>query len=163
MGTRLENWPEARRSGLTTIFSRVAYKKTAEWKEEIVYLDPSKMEPMDAVFPDGDSVRIKPGQDPRHVFANWLIRPRNKWFARNIVNRAWSWLMGRGIIHEPDDIRQDNPPVNPELLAYLQKELVKSMGAFRNNKRDLMGTLTLTPYHPGAIKAYKELGMKVVQ
>ncbi len=48
-------------------------------------------------------------------------------------------------------------------LAQHQKELVKSMGAFRNNKRDLMGTLTLTPYHPGAIKAYKELGMKVVQ
>ena len=32
--------------------------------------------------------------------------------------------MGRGIIHEPDDIRPDNPPSNPELLAYLEKELV---------------------------------------
>jgi len=34
--------------------------------------------------------------------------------------------MGRGIIHEPDDIREDNPPSNPELLAYLEKELVSS-------------------------------------
>ena len=46
-------------------------------------------------------------------------------------------------------------------LAQNQKMLAKSMGAFRRNKRELMGTLTLTPYHPGAIKAYKELGMKV--
>ncbi len=46
-------------------------------------------------------------------------------------------------------------------LAQNQALLTRSMGAFRNNKLELMGTLTLTPYHPGAIKAYKELGMKV--
>jgi len=35
-------------------------------------------------------------------------------------------LLGRGIIHEPDDIRRDNPPVNPELLALLERELIES-------------------------------------
>jgi len=35
-------------------------------------------------------------------------------------------LLGRGIIHEPDDIRDDNPPSNPELLAYLEKQFVES-------------------------------------
>ncbi len=54
------------------------------------------------------------------------MTPENPWFARNIVNRIWSWLFGRGIIHEPDDIRPDNPPVYPELLSYLEKELVQS-------------------------------------
>ena len=44
--------------------------------------------------------------------------------ARAIANRVWSWLLGRGIIHEPDDIRKDNPPSNPELLAWLEKELI---------------------------------------
>ena len=52
------------------------------------------------------------------------MTPKNPWFTRNIVNRVWSWLLGRGIIHEPDDMRPDNPPSNPELLAYLEKELV---------------------------------------
>ncbi len=47
-------------------------------------------------------------------------------------------------------------------LAENQKMLAKSMGAFRRNKRDLMGSIKLAPYHPGAIKAYKELGIKVV-
>jgi len=126
MGSRISSWPEERRSGLAAFFSRVAYKGTAEWKEEIVYLDPAPAGPLDAVFPDGTSVRIMPGEDPRRVFADWLIAPDNPWFARNIVNRMWSWLLGRGIIHEPDDIRPDNPPVNAELLAYLEEELVKA-------------------------------------
>ncbi len=42
------------------------------------------------------------------------------------MNRVWSWLLGRGIIHEPDDIRPDNPPSNPELLAFLEREFAAS-------------------------------------
>ncbi|MCP4261175.1 MAG: DUF1553 domain-containing protein [Planctomycetes bacterium] len=126
MGVRLDKWPEARRSGMEVFFSRVAYKGTAEWKEEIVYMDPAAAGPLKAVFPDGIAVEINPNEDPRKVFADWLIEPGNPWFARNIVNRVWTWLMGRGMIHEPDDIRPDNPPVHPRLLAYLEKELVDS-------------------------------------
>ncbi len=77
-----------------------------------------------AVFPDGTKVRLQPDRDPREVFADWLITPTNRWFTRSIVNRVWAWFLGRGIIHEPDDIREDNPPSNPKLLAYLEKEMV---------------------------------------
>ena len=126
MGVRLDTWPEERRANLEAFFSRVAYKGTAEWKEEIVYLDPNHTEPLNAVFPDGTKVTIQPGEDPRAVFADWLIAEGNPWFARNIVNRIWAWLLGRGIIHEPDDIRPDNPPVHPKVLEYLERELVRS-------------------------------------
>ena len=126
MGARFENWPEAKQNDLSAFFSRVSYKGTAEWKEEIVYLDPDPTDSLKAVFPDGTVAKIESGQDPREVFSNWLITPENPWFARNIVNRVWFWLLGRGIIHEPDDIRPDNPPVYPELLTYLEKELVES-------------------------------------
>lgn len=78
------------------------------------------------VFPDGTKAKLSSGRDPREVFADWLISPQNPWFTRNITNRVWSWLVGRGIIEKPDDIRDDNPPSNPELLAYLQQELVKA-------------------------------------
>ena len=79
-----------------------------------------------AVFPDGTKIELPANRDPREVFADWLITPKNPWFTRNIANRVWAWLLGRGIIHEPDDIRDDNPPGNPELLAYLEKELILS-------------------------------------
>ncbi|MFA7006937.1 MAG: DUF1553 domain-containing protein [Verrucomicrobiia bacterium] len=76
------------------------------------------------IFPDGTKAKLSPSKDPREVFADWLVTPRNPWFTRAIANRIWGWLMGRGIIHEPDDIRDDNPPSNPALLAYLEKELI---------------------------------------
>jgi hypothetical protein len=126
MGVRLQSWPEARSSAMADFFSRIAYKSTVEWKEEIVCLAPAPAEALAAVLPDGTKVTIPPDKDPRQVFADWLITPENPWFARNIVNRIWSWFLGRGIIHEPDDIRPDNPAVNPELLSYLEKELVES-------------------------------------
>ena len=80
--------------------------------------------PQTAIFPDGTKIQLPPNRDPREVFANWLITPKNPWFTRSIANRVWAWLLGRGIIHEPDDIRDNNPPSNPALLAYLEKELI---------------------------------------
>jgi hypothetical protein len=133
MGTRLENWPVEQQKQFEAFFSNLGYKPTSEWKEEIVYFDPDSTNaqavtdsPRQATFPDGTAVTLKPDKDPRAVFSNWLIDSNNPWFARNIANRVWSWLLGRGIIQEPDDIRADNPPSNPELLAYLQKELISS-------------------------------------
>ncbi len=126
MGTRAEKWPKDQLAGMAAFFSQVGYKATAEWKEEIVLFDPAKApaggSPA-AVFPDGARAEFPAGQDPRTVFADWLIAPKNPWFRRNIVNRIWSWLLGRGIIHEPDDHRPDNPPANPELLAWLERQL----------------------------------------
>ena len=110
--------------GMAAFFAQVGYKSTDEWKEEIVYFDPTKKAPTAAVFPDGKPARLKPGEDPRAVFADWLLQPQNPWFARNIVNRIWYWLLGRGIVQEPDDIRPDNPPANAELLTYLEQQLV---------------------------------------
>jgi hypothetical protein len=86
---------------------------------------PAKGPPSEAAFPNGKKVKLTPDRDPREVFADWLITPKNPWFTRAIANRAWYWLMGRGIIHEPDDIRPDNPPANPKLLAYLEQELIR--------------------------------------
>ena len=142
MGVRLDGWPEARRLEMEAFFSRVAYKVTAEWKEEIVYLDPAATDPLEAVFPDGRTVQVNPGEDPRVVFADWLTSPDNEWFARNIVNRVWAWLMGRGLIHEPDDIRPDNLAIHPEVLDYLEKELVKSDYDLRHIFRLILSSAT---------------------
>jgi hypothetical protein len=151
MGSRADSWPQARLQGMAAFFSQIGYKPTREWKEEMVFWDPLRSAtpfqntapdtsgkpapapepvvpvengPLTAVFPDGTKVVIPPDRDPREVFADWLITPKNPWFTRSIANRVWAWLLGRGIVHEPDDIRDDNPPSNPELLAYLEKQMI---------------------------------------
>jgi hypothetical protein len=121
-GSRIETWPADRRAGTEAMFSRVIFKPTAEWKEEIVCLDPAAFSPLDAVLPDGTQVRVTPGADPRTVFADWLTSPNNHWFARAAANRTWAWIFGHGIVHEADDLRPDNPPSVPGLLEYLAKE-----------------------------------------
>jgi hypothetical protein len=85
---------------------------------------PAPGRPRFAIFPDGRKIELPLNRDPREVFAEWLLAPKNPWFARALANRYWAWLFGRGIIHEPDDIRPENPPSNPALLAYLERELV---------------------------------------
>lgn len=126
MGARADKWPAEKIAGMTAFFSKVGAKATGEWKEEIIFFDPEKTNAVAVapVFPDGTAATCAANQDPRAVFADWLIAPKNPWFTRNIANRVWSWLLGRGIIHEPDDIRLDNAPSNPELLAYLETELI---------------------------------------
>lgn len=129
MGVRAEKWPREKLDGMAAFFSQIQYKSTGEWKEEIVLFNPELATNnlwKAAKFPDGTKAQLKPGEDPRAVFADWLVNPKNPWFTRNIANRAWSWMLGRGIIHEPDDIRLENPPSNAELLAYLERELVQS-------------------------------------
>ena len=98
--------------------------------------------PSEAVFPDGTSAKLSPDRDPREVFADWLITPQNPWFTRSIVNRVWAWLLGRGIIHEPDDIRDNNPPSNPALLAYLEKEMVAGHYDLKNLYRLILNSQT---------------------
>jgi len=85
---------------------------------------PAVAPPSEAVLPDGTTVALPRTRDPREVFADWLITPENPWFTRSIVNRVWAWLLGRGLVHEPDDLREDNPPSDPRLLEHLEREMV---------------------------------------
>jgi hypothetical protein len=105
-----------------------------------------------ATFPDGTKLTIPPDRDPRELFADWLISPQNPWFTRNIANRVWSWLVGRGIIHEADDIRPDNPPSNPALLAYLEQELIASRYDLKHLYRLILNSQTyqFSPVPPSA-------------
>ncbi|MFO1515156.1 MAG: DUF1553 domain-containing protein [Verrucomicrobiota bacterium] len=127
MGTRADKWPTNELAGFAAFFAQVGYKSTSEWKEEIVFWNPAATNaPTVGVLPGGKQIHLTGDRDPRELFADWLIDPKNPWFTRNLVNRVWAWLLGRGIIHEPDDIRTDNPPSHPELLALLEREFVSS-------------------------------------
>ena len=127
MGQRTDQWSASALADLAAFFAQVGYKPSREWKEEIVFWDPQKPLPTPmGHLPDGQSYRFTSVRDPREAFADWLIKPENPWFARTVVNRVWYWLIGRGIVHEPDDMRADNPPCNPELLKVLARAFINS-------------------------------------
>jgi hypothetical protein len=113
MGSRIETWPADRRAGMEALFSRVIYKPTAEWKEEIVCLDPAPTGPLNAVLPDGRKVKVAPGAGPASGVRRLAARPGKPLVRPRRGEPAWAWIFGRGIVHEPDDIRPDNPPAIP--------------------------------------------------
>ncbi|HVP13209.1 MAG TPA: DUF1549 and DUF1553 domain-containing protein [Phycisphaerae bacterium] len=127
----IETWTRDDDLGMAAFFPQVRFKNTQEWKEEIVFLDPdavfrhsNTLQPIAPKVLGSPATQVEKGEDPRARFAAKLTAPDNPWFARNIVNRVWFWLLGRGIVHEVDDLRPTNPPSNPELLTYLERELV---------------------------------------
>lgn len=133
MGVRPERWNPDQMKALAACFSRVGFKTTSEWKEEIVFVDYGKPAPASPLtLPDGAVVSFTADGDPRAVFADWLVRPDNRWFARHFANRAWFWLFGRGLVHQPDDFRPDNPASHPQLLDFLAAELVAHRYDFRH-------------------------------
>lgn len=62
----------------------------------------------------------------RRELAARLTDPRNRCFARNLVNRLWAALVGRGLVEPVDDVRDAIPPRHPALLDHLADELVAS-------------------------------------
>jgi len=67
-----------------------------------------------------------------------MSRPANPFFAKALVNRYWKHFFQRGLIEPEDDIRDSNPPTNPELLAALEKQFIAS--GF--DLKDLVRTIT---------------------
>jgi hypothetical protein len=141
-GVRIEHWQKDKQNQMAVFFSRVAYKDSAEWKEEIVYWNDKPLESPEVVFPDGQKGSIADGQDPRELFVNWLVTPQNPWFSKNLANRVWFWIFGYGIVHEPDDFRDDNLPSNPALLNLLASELINSKYDFRQFLRLILNSRT---------------------
>ncbi len=148
-----ESWTLEDNLGLGAFFATVSFKKTKEWTEEIVYSDPKKTlrhprtgQVVMPKFLDGQVLDLtaieKKEKDPRLVFADWLTSEQNPWFARNIVNRMWFWLLGRGIVHEVDDLRSTNLPENPDLLKYLEQELVSHKYDLKHIYRLILNSTT---------------------
>ena len=63
--------------------------------------------------------------DRREDLAAWLTVSDNPLFARNLVNRVWKHLLGRGLVEPVDDLRPTNPPANPALLDALAAQFAQ--------------------------------------
>lgn len=75
-----------------------------------------------------------PAFSPLAELARQLPAAENNAFARNIANRLWFVMMGRGLVHPLDLHHSKNPPSHPELLDLLAKEII-------DHKFDIQWTL----------------------
>jgi len=74
------------------------------------------------------------------TLAEKLPTPDNASFNRNMVNRLWYLMLGRGIVHPLDLHHGGNPPSHPELLDLLATEFV----AHKYDMRWLLREVALT-------------------
>jgi hypothetical protein len=80
-----------------------------------------------AMTPKGlgsEATKVPPTVDPRQKLVDWMSDPKNPYFAKAVVNRYWAHFFGRGVVEPMDDLRQTNPPSNPELLDSLADDFV---------------------------------------
>lgn len=129
-----ERWSQDDYYGLSAFFTQIGRKPTGTRGEDLIYhkrgLATAKnvrtgVDLRPVAFGD-DVGAIAPEQDPRQVLANWMASPENPFFAKAVVNRYWKHFFKRGLIEPEDDIRDTNPPSNPELLAAMEKHFVDS-------------------------------------
>ncbi|MEA4935577.1 MAG: DUF1553 domain-containing protein [Paludibacter sp.] len=108
-------------------FSQIKYKATKEWKEEIIYIDNQLHLKTQLIQTDKDSyISLIPGEDWRKAYVNWLTGKQNRRFAAVMVNRMWFWIFGKGIVQEPDDWGEHNPPSDSVLLNLLTDRFIDS-------------------------------------
>jgi hypothetical protein len=83
-----------------------------------------------------------------------LPKASNRNFTRNIVNRLWFAMMGRGIVHPLDLHHSHNPGSHPELLAMLADEFAARKFDIQWLVREL--ALTRTYQRSSLVPAGKE-------
>ena len=74
---------------------------------------------------DVEAEIVVPEFRPRDELVEVALRDsKDRFFARNIVNRVWARLLGTGLVDPLDQMHSGNPPSHPELLAWLANDLV---------------------------------------
>jgi hypothetical protein len=129
-----EKWSQADYYSFGAFFSQVSRKPGSQPGEELVFAKPGAP----TMANKKNNVALKPAglgekpldipadEDARHALADWLSKKDNTFFAHSLVNRYWKHFFNRGLVEPEDDMRETNPPVNPELLDALAKSFIES-------------------------------------
>ncbi|HLW67939.1 MAG TPA: DUF1553 domain-containing protein [Gemmataceae bacterium] len=151
-----EKWTQDDYYSLAAFFFRVKQKPDPDFPNankaqtsEIIFserggdmVQPRSGKTMPPRFLGGEVPNIPAGKDRRDVFAEWLTRPDNTFFAKSVVNRIWYHLLGKGVVDPVDDFRDSNPSANDELLDALAKDFVANKFDAKKLIRTIMNSRT---------------------
>jgi hypothetical protein len=129
-----EKWSQNDYYSFAAFFSRVGRKAGSQMGEEVIFHRRGTAEATNkktklAVKPAGLGApppRLAPDDDPRQALVDWMSSKDNRYFAKSLVNRYWKHFLNRGLVEPEDDMRETNPPTNPELLEALAQSFVGS-------------------------------------
>ncbi|MBE2284962.1 MAG: DUF1553 domain-containing protein [Prosthecobacter sp.] len=151
-----EKWSQQDYYGFAAFFANVARKPSSFTGEEMIYhkrgiAQTQNIRTKEQVMPTslgGAALKLKPEQDPRLSLAEWMRAKDNPFFAHTLVNRYWKHFFNRGLVEPEDDMRETNPPVNPELLSAMAADFIKSG---YDMKKLIRNIVTSTTYQLSAV------------
>ncbi len=127
-----EKWSQNDYYSFGAFFSQVARKPGSQPGEEVIYA--KRTVAAQANKKNGQNVKpaglgnqpleLSADDDARLALADWLRQKDNPFFAHALVNRYWKHFFNRGLVDPEDDMRETNPPTNPELLNAVAKDFV---------------------------------------
>jgi len=129
-----EKWSQQDYYSFGAFFSRVGRKGGSAPGEDVVYHKRGVAEAVNkknkqTVRPAGLAAKplnLSEDDDPRLALADWMTSRDNPFFARSLANRYWKHFFNRGLVEPEDDMRETNPPTNPELLDALAAHFINS-------------------------------------
>ena len=129
-----EKWSQQDYYGFAAFFSTVSKKPTNRIGEDQIFSKRAEAQAVNLktkqpVKPTGlgaKTLALAPDDDPRQSLMDWMTAKENPFFAKALVNRYWKHFFNRGLIEPEDDMRDSNPPSNPELLDALAKSFIES-------------------------------------
>lgn len=129
-----------------TTFTSVFTTKSGETYPRLpgggMLVDPVPAKGKEYVVKASPKDRSIPAYSRRLKLAEQLPRRETKGFARNIANRLWALMFGRGLVHPLDLHHAANPPSHPELLDRLEGWIVDHEYDIRGFLHELVLTET---------------------
>ncbi|HKS38746.1 MAG TPA: DUF1549 and DUF1553 domain-containing protein, partial [Verrucomicrobiae bacterium] len=129
-----EKWSQNDYYSFSAFFSQVGRKPGAQPGEELIFArhtppSATNKKTKQPVKPAGlasSPLSLSADDDARQALADWMTGKENPFFSKSLVNRYWKHFFNRGIVDPEDDMRETNPPTNPELLDALAKHFASS-------------------------------------
>ena len=140
-----EKWSQQDYYSFAAFFSQIGRKPGAQPGEEIIYAkrgmptatNKKTKQPVSPAGLGDKQIKLSPDDDPRQALADWMSNKENPFFAKALVNRYWKHFFNRGLVDPEDDMRETNPPTNPELLNALAKNFIESHFDMKNLVRTI--------------------------
>jgi hypothetical protein len=129
-----EKWSQQDYYSFAAFFSQVGRRPGSHPGEEMIFnrrgaakaTNKKTNQPVSPAGLGATPPTLRPDDDPRLALVDWMTSKDNRFFARSLVNRYWKHFFNRGLVDPEDDMRDTNPPTNPELLDALAREFVNS-------------------------------------